>query len=106
MRCSHAVVIGKRSLVAVVVALVVLGTFAAASPQGQAVTLQGRVQWIAGEKMMLIPDNGDRPVEVDLKKASLDDYRTLTEGDPVVVSGDVSSDGTKLIARSIQPVAR
>ena len=69
-------------------------------------TLQGRVQWIAGEKMMVIPDNGDRPVEVDLKKASLDDYRTLTEGDPIVVSGVVSEDGTKLIAQSIQPVAR
>lgn len=106
MRCRHAVVIGKRCLFAAVAALIVLGTFAAASPQGQAVTLQGRVQWIAGEKMMVIPDNGDRPVEVDLKKASLDDYRTLTEGDPIVVSGVVSEDGTKLIAQSIQPVAR
>src|SRR5262245_43291658 len=106
MRCGNAVVNGKRCLVAVVAALIVLGTFAAAAPQGQPVTLQGRVQWIAGEKMMLIPDNGDRPVEVDLKKAPLGDYETLTEGDPVVVSGEVSADGTKLIARSIQPVAR
>ena len=106
MRSGNADVIGKRCLVAVVTALVVLGAFAPAAPQGQAMTLQGRVQWIAGEKMMLIPDNGDPPVEVDLKKASLDDYRTLTEGDRIVVSGVVSEDGTKLIALSIQPIAR
>ena len=106
MRRDNAVVNGRRCLIAVVAALVVCGTFTAALAQGQVVTLQGRVQWIAGEKMMLIPDNGDRPVEVDLKKTPLGDYETLTEGDPVVVSGEVSSDGTKLIARSIQPAAR
>ena len=107
MRRANAAVIGNRCLIVVVAALVVLAAAAPGAPQGgQAVRLQGRVQWIAGEKMMLIPDNGDRPVEVDLKKASLDDYRTLTEGDPVVVSGVVSDDGTKLIALSIQSLGR
>ena len=33
MRCRHAVVIGKRCLFAAVAALIVLGTFAAASPR-------------------------------------------------------------------------
>ena len=107
MRRAHAAVIGKRCLIAAVAALVVFGSLAPATPQGgQAVRLQGRVQWIAGEKMMLIPENGDLPVEVDLKKVDLSDYRTLTEGDPVIVSGVVSADGVKLIAESIQPVGR
>jgi len=106
MRRANAAVIGKSCLIAVVASLIVFWAFVPGETQGQAVRLQGRVQWIAGEKMMLIPDNGDRPVEVDLKKVDLGDYRTLTEGDPVVVSGVVSPDGTKLIAESIQPAAR
>ena len=106
MRRANAAVIGKRCLVAVVASLVLFGAVAPGAAQDKVVRLQGRVQWIAGEKMMLIPDNGNLPVEVDLKKVDLGDYRTLTEGDPVVVSGVVSPDGTKLIAESIQPAAR
>jgi cold shock CspA family protein len=106
MRRAHAAVIGKRSLVAVVVSLVLFGAVtsgAAQDKQDKVVRVPGRVQWIAGEKMMLIPDNGALPVEVDIKQVPQDDYRTLKEGDPVVVSGAVSRDGRKLIATSVQP---
>jgi hypothetical protein len=102
MRRTHAAVIGKSCLIAVVVSLALLGVIARGAAQGQVVTLVGRVQWIAGEKMMLIPDNGDLPVEIDLRKAPLDNYLTLTENDPVIVSGEVSSDGRKVIATSVQ----
>jgi cold shock CspA family protein len=103
MRRAHAAVIGKRSLVAVVVSLVLFEAVASGVAQERVVRLQGRVQWIAAEKMMLIPDDGALPIEVDIKKVPLDDYRTLTEGDPVVVSGVVSPDGRKVIATSVQP---
>ena len=106
MRRTHAAVIGKSCLIAVVVSLALLGVIARGAAQGQVVTLVGRVQWIAGEKMMLIPDNGDLPVEIDLRKAPLDNYLTLTENDPVIVSGEVSSDGRKVIATSIQRAGR
>ena len=89
-----------------VLASVVLAVISAAGAQEQEMRLEGRVQWIAGEKMMLIPDSGAPPVEVDIKQVPLDDYRTLTEGDSVVVSGVVSPDGRKLIARSVSPAAR
>ena len=102
MRRANAAVIEKRCLVAVVVSLVLVAAVAPGAAQGQFVRLQGRVQWIAGEKMMLIPDTGAPPIEVDIKQVPLDDYRTLTEGDPVVVSGVVSPDGRKVIATSVQ----
>ena len=106
MRRAHAAVIGKRSLVAVVVSLVLFGAVApgaAQDKQDKVVSVQGRVQWIAGEKMMLIPDNGGLPIEIDIKQVPQDEYRTLAEGDPVAVSGVVSPDGRKLIATSIKP---
>ena len=103
MRRANAVAIGTRCLVAVVVSLVLLGAVAPGGAQDKIVRLQGRVQWIAGEKMMLIPDNGGLPIEVDIKQVPQDDYRTLAEGDPVAVSGVVSPDGRKLIATSVQP---
>ena len=103
MRRANAAVIGKRCLVAIVASLVLFGAVAPGASPDQVVRLQGRVQWIAGEKMMLIPDNGALPIEIDIKQVPQDNYRTLTEGDPVVVSGAVSRDGRKLIATSVQP---
>jgi cold shock CspA family protein len=102
MRRANAAVIGKRCLAAVVVSLVLFGVVAPGAAQDKVVHLQGRVQWIAGQKMMLIPDNGGLPIEIDIKQVPQDDYRTLAEGDPVAVSGVVSSDGRKLIATSVQ----
>ena len=103
MRRAHAVAIGKRCLVAVVASIVLFGAVAPGAAQERVVRLQGRVQWIAGEKMMLIPDTGGLPIEIDIKQVPQDDYRTLTEGDPVAVIGVVSPDGRKLIATSVQP---
>jgi len=103
MRRAHADVVGKRSLVVVVVALVLFAAGAPVAAQDKIVSVQGRVQWIAAEKMMMIPDNGALPVEVDIKQVPQDDYRTLKEGDPIVVSGVVSRDGRKLIATSVKP---
>jgi cold shock CspA family protein len=103
MRRANAVAIGTRWLVAVVVSLVLFAAVAPGAAQDNVVRVQGRVQWIAGEKMMVIPDDGALPIEVDIKQVPLDDYRTLTQGDPVIVSGVVSPDNRKLIATSIQP---
>ena len=74
MRREHADVMGKRCLVAVVVSLVLFATVAPGAAQDKVVSVQGRVQWIAAEKMMLIPDNGALPVEIDIKQVPQDDY--------------------------------
>jgi cold shock CspA family protein len=61
----------------------------------------GRVQWIAAGKMMVIPDNGGLPVQVDLTQINQDQYKLLTEGAPVTVVGAVASDGPRVIATRI-----
>jgi hypothetical protein len=68
MRRAHAAVIGtlppcRRGL------LVQLGQWRRAPLRLDRAPAGARVQWIAGEKMMLIPDNGP-PVEVDIKQVS------------------------------------
>ena len=102
MRCAKVVAIGTRCLVAVVVSLVLFGAVAPSVAQDRVVRVEGRVQWIAGQKMMVIPDSGALPIEVDITKVPQDNYQTLTEGDPVVVNGVVSPDNRKVIATSIQ----
>ena len=65
------------------------------------VRVDGRVQWLSSQTMMLIPDNGGVPFPVDLSKVSLGDYATLSPGSYVRVEGYTTPDGRKLIATSI-----
>src|SRR5262245_54157313 len=82
---------------------VLVGALAPATAQGQTVRIVGRVQWIAAEKMMVIPDNGGLPIDVDITQVGQDQYQTLTEGSPVIVVGVASPDGNRVIATSISP---
>jgi len=91
------------TLIGLLALFVVIWTVVPATAQGEPVQLVGRVQWFSGDKMMLIPDNGGLPIQVDITQVPLDNYRTLTEGDWVVVSGVVSPDGRTVIATSIAP---
>lgn len=93
---------GRLLALSLLALTLILGAVAPVAAQDVVIRLEGRVQWIAGEKMMLIPDDGEPPVEIDIKQVPLDQYRTLTEGDPVVVRGIVAPSGRKLIARSIR----
>ena len=92
----------KRCLVALFVSLVVMESAAPVTAQGQYVSLDGRVQWIAGDKMMLIPYSGALPIEIDISRVPLGDYRSLRQGDPVVVTGVVSSDGRRVLGTSVR----
>ena len=100
-RKNHVFIV-KHCLAVLVGSCLLMTVVAPGIAQGQFVVLPGRVQWIAGEKMMLIPDSGAPPIEIDITQVPLDDYRTLTENDPVVVRGVVSPDGRKVIATSIR----
>jgi hypothetical protein len=87
----------------VIMAAAVLALFGAASPvwaQGRLVRLDGLVQWIAGDKMMLILDNG-RSVAVELAQVPQDQYRALTQRDRVTVEGTVSPDNRRVFARAV-----
>jgi len=50
---------------------------------------------------MLVLDNGSGVVPVDLARVPLDQYRTLTQRDQVVVTGVVSEDNRGVFGSSI-----
>jgi hypothetical protein len=87
-------------LLAIAALAAVLGALGPAAAQGPFVQLPGRVQWIAGQKLMLLLDNG-RGIDVDIAQVPLDQYRTLTQGDRVIVAGTVSADNRRVFAASI-----
>jgi hypothetical protein len=93
----------RHTLIALLASMVLLGTAAPSAAQGPHVLLEGRVQWIAGQTMMLIPASGSIPVRIDLGAVPLDQYATLREGDRVVLSGVVSSDGRWLVGDFVMP---
>jgi hypothetical protein len=91
----------------VIIALFAIGTLAfthvGAPPLASAQTyveLDGRVQWIAGQKLMLLR-NGGGGVDVDITQVPLDQYRMLSQGDPVVVVGTVSRDNRRVFASAV-----
>jgi hypothetical protein len=81
-----------------VMMLAAIGPTAAQS--GRYVQLAGQVQWIAGQKLMLLTDGGGG-VDVDIARVPLDQYRTLTQGDRVIVGGVVSPDNRRVFANVI-----
>ncbi len=93
----------NRSLAALLIgsALVLVAALTPAAAQGRFVQLDGQVQWIAGQKLMLLLTSGGG-VDVDIARVPLDQYRTLTQGDPVVVIGTVSQDNRKVYATSVR----
>lgn len=91
--------VSRLVLVVMLVAMLSLPSLAAA--QGQDVVLLGRVQWIAAQKMMLLPQSGSVPVNIDLNQVRLDQYALLAQGNRVAVDGVVSHDGRRVIATSV-----
>ena len=87
------------------VSLAFHGAVTPAEAQQRIVQLEGRVQWIAGQKLFLLPDMG-RGVDIDISEVPLDEYRTLSQGDWVIVGGVVSSDNRKVYGTWVRRDAR
>ncbi len=92
-----------RRTAALVASFALFATMDPVAPTAQEriVRIVGVVQWIAAEKMMVIPNDGGLPIEVDISQVGQNQYEALTEGSRVVVVGTVSPDGRKLIATAI-----
>jgi hypothetical protein len=101
MKSDRYVLLIKPGLVPLAVSFVLMGTLAPVAAQGQYVRMDGRVQWIAADTMMVLPDSGGIPVNIDLRQVPLDEYATLTQGTLVEVDGVISYDGHRLIATSV-----
>jgi hypothetical protein len=92
--------------IAVVLALLALmlssagGLTPAAAAQEQVVRVDGLVQWIGGQQMIVQADTGPS-VGVDLTSVPQDEYAGLGVRDRVAVIGMVSPDGRKVIGTAI-----
>ena len=82
----------SRLVAGLAACLVVALAFAPVMAQARYVRMIGWVQWIAGERLMLALDDGSGVVPVDLTRVPLDEYRTLTGRDQVMVTGVPSDD--------------
>ena len=71
-----------------------------AAAQEQVVRVDGLVQWIGGQQMVVQADTGPS-VGVDLTSVPQDEYAGLGVRDRVAVIGMVSPDGRRLIGTSI-----
>jgi hypothetical protein len=72
-----------------------------ASPlHAQETRVMGQVQWIAGNRMQVLTEDGTS-FAIDLTEADQDSYRALRLGDWVVVDGYISSDRRRIVAREI-----
>src|SRR5882762_9162230 len=71
--------------------------------QDDLVRVDGRVLWIAGQTMIVAPYlPGNGAINVDLSRASQDEYMRLKTGDSVTVTGTIAEEGDRVIATSIQ----
>ena len=102
----------KGLLAAALAAVVMLGVVGSAYSQERYLRLEGHVQWIAGQTMILATNTDGMDsyvpqalwsVRVDLRGVPQDEYDTLTQGDFVIVTG-VLVDDSWLAGKSIERV--
>jgi len=102
----------KGLLAAALAAMVMLGVVGPAYSQQRYLRLEGHVQWIAGQTMILATNTDGMDsyvpralwsVRVDLREVPQDEYDTLTQGDFVIVTG-VLVDDSWLAGTSIERV--
>jgi hypothetical protein len=91
-----------RSAAVVVLVVLSMVVAAAGSVWAQSVEqrLDGRVQWIAGQLMVVQLDSGGS-VSVDLKGVPQDQYSVLRRGDRVVIGGALTDVSPRFLATSV-----
>lgn len=95
--------LSRISMALLVIAALALGPGGALTPvvaQDQVVRVDGLVQWIGGQQMVVQADRGPS-VGVDLASVPQDEYAGLAVRDRVAVIGVVSPDGRRLLGTSI-----
>jgi hypothetical protein len=100
----------KGLLAAALAAVVMLGVVGSGYSQERYLRLEGHVQWISGQTMILATNTEGMDsyvpqalwsVRVDLREVPQDEYDTLTQGDFVIVTG-VLVDDSWLAGTSIE----
>ena len=98
---EHVARLARKRMLRLLAGFIVALAFAPALAQPHYIRLTGWVQWIAGEKLMLVLDDGSGIVPVDLARVPLDEYGTLSQRDQVMVTGVVSEDNRGVFGASI-----
>ena len=93
------------AIVAAAFTLAVVAPVARAPAQERPITVEGKVTWIAGNKMAVAPPGG-LPVTIDLSQVDLSDYASVLAGDWVIVTGTVPPGENRVIATSVRRVER
>lgn len=88
------------ALIVLVVAILVAGALGSAEAADRPVRFDGRVQWIAGQVMVVQLDTG-RSVGVDLVRVPQDEYALLTPNERIVVIGVVTDGSRHVLGRSL-----
>ena len=83
-----------------VVGIVLLALVAVAAEAQEGLRLLGWVQWISSTTMQVMTASGTS-VAIDLRDVDQSSYRTLRNGEMVVIDGVVSSDRRRVVAREI-----
>jgi hypothetical protein len=79
----------KSIIFGLVLALVGLGQSDVSSAfERRQFRVHGYIQWLAGEKLMLMADNG-AVIAIDLTEADQSAYQTLAQGEGITVGGVV-----------------
>lgn len=91
--------------------ILLLGLVGSASSQERCLRLEGHVQWIAGQTMILATNTDATDshiprslwtIRVDLRAVPQDEYAVLAQGDLVTVTGVLSDDNSWLVGTSIE----
>ena len=94
-------------LLVILAALIAPGALGYAQVQVQPpeiFVVEGRVAWMSTQKMIVAPSN-DFALNVDLARISLGDLRRISQGDYVIVTGQLLRPTRTLLALSIQIVS-
>jgi hypothetical protein len=95
-------------IVALALTFVLLPGVSGADAQEQSIVVEGRVQWISGQRLVVAPVGtviapaGTSAINVDLSKVSQDEYSGLATGDAVQVAGTVTRARDRIVATSIR----
>ena len=87
----------------VVATCLLLGHAVSALAQDLPVRLEGRVQWLSGQTLVLAPD-GAPSITVDVSQVPQDQQGGLREGDRVVITGAVPNERNRVVAAGVQRV--
>ena len=68
--------------------------------QSRSVRFEGRVQWIGGSVLSVAVNDGPA-VAIDLGRVPQSDYSGLTQGDWVIVIGELSPDRRRVLGSSV-----